>query len=240
MDKMYAIDINDDTETRLKSKEAGLNGSSLETLERSEEPKPFDYVDDDSLQNAKSGAPYTGRFHANTQKKNDKRNFIQRLFKVVPDTKAILPDQANDNNSWRQSKASSKDRSSIDMKSRKESDDDDEGLVVATRVDPTQDEPIYAAIEYDPDSKPPLYKNRRCRVYTAVSLLIFTIIVALAVVYSTKKGKEVVVHKPVVYVTEAPTPRPTTDREALGINNKIETYVLQDNATFSDMDRDDP
>jgi hypothetical protein len=41
-------------------------------------------------------------------------------------------------------------------------------------------------------------------------------------------------------VTEAPTPRPTTDREALGINNKIETYVLQDNATFSDMDRDDP
>ena len=166
-------------------------------------------------------------------------------------------DESNDKQfSWRQSKASSKDRSSIEIditksrKSKKDSIDDgssptspgyrDEGLAVATRVDPSMDEPIYAAIEYDPDSKPPLYRNRRCRVYTALSLLLFTIIVSLVVVYSTKKGKEEAAQKQVVFVTLAPTPRQTTDREALGINDLIQEKVLQNDATFDSMDEDDP
>jgi hypothetical protein len=73
-----------------------------------------------------------------------------------------------------------------------------------------------------------------------MSLLVITIIVALVVVFSTKKRKEEVVQQQVIYVTEVPTLPPTTDREALGINNMIEENVLQRNATFHGMVKDDP
>jgi hypothetical protein len=49
------------------------------------------------------------------------------------------------------------------------------GLAVATAIDPDGEEAyIYNAIEYDPDSKPPLHKNRRFRVYSYLALLLIT------------------------------------------------------------------
>jgi hypothetical protein len=48
-----------------------------------------------------------------------------------------------------------------------------DGLAVAMAVDTTaEDEFIYVAIEYDPDTKPPLYKNRRFRMYSCIALVI--------------------------------------------------------------------
>ncbi|KAL7505227.1 hypothetical protein ACHAXN_002717 [Cyclotella atomus] len=261
VDRSYAIDIYDEEEIKLEHHKTGHHGRSLERLDSTDEPVPLEYAGDDSRQGAGTYYPgqgflaIAGLYHAHAQS-TDKRNFIRRLFKIAPDSAPSTPEKDRDSMmSWRQSKASSKDRSSVDTKrsykSKKDSSDEiisnsspagyyPEGLAVATKVDQSLEEPIYDAIEYDPDSKPPLYKNRRCRLYTAVFLLIFTVIVALAVVYSTKKTKEEVSPTKVVYVTEAPTPRPTTDREALHINDLIEKKVLKGNAKFSDMDKDDP
>ncbi|KAL3790445.1 hypothetical protein ACHAWO_007135 [Cyclotella atomus] len=236
---------------------AGHLGGFLERLDSIDEPVPLHYASDTYRQDAGTYSPVP-ELLANDAQNSDKRNFIQRLFKVAQGRTPLKPKKNRDSMmSWRQSKASSKNRCSVDTKrshkSTKDSDDEIisnpspaspdyniEGLAVATRVDPSLEEPIYDAIEYDPESKPPLYKNRRCRVYTAVFLLIFTIIVAFAVVYSTKKTKEEVSPTKVVYVTEAPTPRPTTDREALHINDLIEAKVLKGNAKFTDMDKYDP
>ena len=49
----------------------------------------------------------------------------------------------------------------------------EDGLAVAMAVDAgAEDDYVYAAIEYDPDSKPPLHRNRRFRVYTCLAIVL--------------------------------------------------------------------
>lgn len=62
-----------------------------------------------------------------------------------------------------------------------------DGLAVAMAVDTTtEDKFIYVAIEYDPDSKPPLYKNRRFRMYSSIALVIILCVAVIVVVNITK------------------------------------------------------
>lgn len=121
----------------------------------------------------------------------------------------------------------------------------EDGLAVAMAVDTTgEDEFVYAAIEYDPDSKPPLHKNRRFRVYTCMALVIIVSAVSIAVVYVTKSSKAEEKVNREVYKTErptaSPTGAPTTGREASGIIEQLEAGVLQRNATFANMTDYDP
>lgn len=121
----------------------------------------------------------------------------------------------------------------------------EDGLAVATAVDTTgEDEFVYAAIEYDPDSKPPLHKNRRFRVYTCLALVIIVSAVSIAVVYVTKSSKEEERVEREVQKTDkpttSPTAAPTTGREASGIIEQLEAGVLQRNATFANMTDYDP
>lgn len=121
----------------------------------------------------------------------------------------------------------------------------DDGLAVATAIDAgAEDEFIYAAIEYDPDSKPPLYKNRRFRVYTCLALMVVVAVVAVVVVYVTKSAKGTEVTE-VEQLWEgdpsvSPTAAPTTNREASGIKEQVEAGILQRGANFTGMDRRDP
>jgi len=107
----------------------------------------------------------------------------------------------------------------------------EDGLAVAMAVDTAaEDEYIYSAIEYDPDSKPPLHKNRRFRVYTCLALSIVIAVVAIVVVYVTKSAKgDEVTNETVLWdnPTGAPTPAPISDREMSGIIEQIEAGVLQ-------------
>ena len=101
-----------------------------------------------------------------------------------------------------------------------------------------------AAIEYDPESKPPLHKNRRFRVYSCLAIIVIIAVVAVVVVYVTKNSKgDTVVSMEVEYTpppTRSPTLAPTTDREASGIKEQIEAGVLQRGATFANMSKTDP
>ena len=107
----------------------------------------------------------------------------------------------------------------------------EDGLAVAMAVDTAaEDEYIYSAIEYDPDSKPPLHKNRRFRVYTCLALSIVIAVVAIVVVYVAKSAKgDEVTNETIIWdnPTGAPTPAPISDREMSGIIEQIEAGVLQ-------------
>lgn len=119
----------------------------------------------------------------------------------------------------------------------------EDGLAVAMAVDTAaEDEFIYAAVEYDPDSKPPLYKNRRFRVYSCIAFVIILSVSVVVVVYITKSTKaDEIVNVNVDYTpppTASPTVAPTTDREASGIKEQIEAGVLQRGVTFQDLDKE--
>mmetsp|Transcript_1716 Transcript_1716/g.3275 ORF Transcript_1716/g.3275 Transcript_1716/m.3275 type:complete len:665 (-) Transcript_1716:310-2304(-) len=121
----------------------------------------------------------------------------------------------------------------------------EDGLAVALAVDTAaEDDYVYAAIEYDPDSKPPLHKNRRFRVYTCIALVIIVAVVVVVAVYVTKSSKgDDVTQLYVNYTdrpTRAPTPSPTTNREASGIKEQIEAGVLQRKVTFDELNATDP
>ena len=92
-----------------------------------------------------------------------------------------------------------------------------EGLAVALAIEEDEEEAfIPAAIEYDPDSKPPIYKNRRVRLYSAMSVVLLVVIVVGVTigVMTTGGGSE-----------QAPTLAPTTVREGLGIHEQITAVV---------------
>lgn len=117
----------------------------------------------------------------------------------------------------------------------------EDGLAVATAIDASaEDDYIYAAIEYDPDSKPPLHKNQRFRVYTALAFVVVISVVTVVVVYVTKSAKAAEVTDVEVLVngdpTGSPTGAPTTDREASGIREQVEAGILQRGANFSTID----
>lgn len=83
-----------------------------------------------------------------------------------------------------------------------------EKLAVASPVE-YDEEPVYAAVECNPLSKPSLLKNRRCRVYSALALLLIGVVVAVVMVYSTKDSIDDEVVNNEVSI-ESHTSEPTT------------------------------
>jgi hypothetical protein len=86
-------------------------------------------------------------------------------------------------------------------------------LAVAIAIDEEEEEEekFYAyAVEYDPDSKPPLYQNRRCRLYGIVGSVCFVVLVVLLSVTIVVTGKN---SSNGLETTLAPTMSPTTERE---------------------------
>jgi len=121
----------------------------------------------------------------------------------------------------------------------------EDGLAVATAIDAAgEDDYIYAAIEYDPDSKPPLHKNQRFRVYTCLAFVVVVSVITVVVVFVSKSAKAADITDVEVLVngdpSASPTAPPTTDREASGIREQVEAGILQRGANFTDMDEADP
>jgi len=89
--------------------------------------------------------------------------------------------------------------------------DNEEGLAVAVAVSPDEDEAfIPAAIEYDPDSKPPLLKNRRFRLYTcAAAILLVVVVCGIAVGVTMNTAKKGQFDLEYVNATDRPTGMPT-------------------------------
>ena len=85
---------------------------------------------------------------------------------------------------------------------------------------------IPAAIEYDPDAKPPIYKNRRFRLYGFLGgILLLALVAGLAFGLLSGSNEAAVV----VYDDEdGPTLSPTTQRESLGIQDQLELVVGSD------------
>jgi hypothetical protein len=104
--------------------------------------------------------------------------------------------------------------------------DDQENLAVAVAIQEGNNNKFLAsAVEYDPDSKPPIYKNRRFRLYSgllAMVLLGLVIGVVLGLVFGGDDSKTIVVDG------DGATSAPTTYRESLGIQEQIEIMVGSD------------
>ena len=96
----------------------------------------------------------------------------------------------------------------------------DNTLAVAREVVDVEEDDTFipAAVEFDPDAKPPLYKDRRFRIYSCLASLL-ALIVILAVVIPTQvinKGNN---------NNDGPTSAPTSYRESLGIQEELEMFV---------------
>jgi hypothetical protein len=82
----------------------------------------------------------------------------------------------------------------------------DEGLAVAIAIEEDEEELFFpAAIEYDPDSKPPLHKNRRFRVYGIGAFLLFVVIVIGVVIGLVAGGSKSKTFAPTGTPTESPS-----------------------------------
>lgn len=131
------------------------------------------------------------------------------------------------------------------LSSHAEERDDNYGLAIATAI-AQDDEPeyIYNAIEYEPDSKPPLHRNRRFRVYTCFALFVALVIVTTMTVFVTVLSKEDEVTNEYITKDEGPTTMPTTSpttgREDSGIIEQLEAGVLLRGETFDTMADEDP
>jgi hypothetical protein len=91
-------------------------------------------------------------------------------------------------------------------------------LAVAIAVSDADEEAfIPAAVEYDPDAKPPIYKNRRFRLYGALGFAVLLVLISGLVVGLLKSGGD--------NKEQAPTIAPTSSREALGIREVLEHVV---------------
>jgi hypothetical protein len=99
-----------------------------------------------------------------------------------------------------------------------------QGIAVAFAVeDVDSDKYIPAAVEFDPDAKPPLFENRRFRLYGLVACLVFVIALA-AILFSVALGTE----RDSKYDTNMPTQIPIPYRETLGIREKIARIISSD------------
>jgi hypothetical protein len=110
--------------------------------------------------------------------------------------------------------------------------DVEDKLAVAIAVkDEDDDAFIPAAVEYDPDAKPPIFKNRRFRLYCALAGILLLVIVgglAFGLLSKDNGGSK---NGTVVVVVDGPSPSPqdtsvpTTFRESLGIRDQLELVV---------------
>ena len=92
-------------------------------------------------------------------------------------------------------------------------------LAVATAVKEAEDDAfIPAAVEYDPDAKPPMYRNRRFRLYGLLACSVLVLVVATTIGLLSS-GREVIVY------TEEPSQAPTSIRKGLGIQEQLELVV---------------
>jgi hypothetical protein len=100
-------------------------------------------------------------------------------------------------------------------------------LAIAEPVRDDDDDSIFipAAIEYDPDTKPPIYKNRRFRLYACLGGILLLALVA-GLVLGLLSGSD----KAAVLVDDGGTPSlaPSTYRESLGIQDQLELVVGSD------------
>ncbi|KAL3909737.1 MAG: hypothetical protein SGILL_007969 [Bacillariaceae sp.] len=118
-------------------------------------------------------------------------------------------------------------RGLYDMETGEYRDVSDNQLAVAIAIDIDEDEDeteklvSVHAVEYDPDSKPPLYKNRRFRLYGfgGCCILLIILIVVIATSVSNKNSGGGGSSVELIYLTNpptlAPTQAPTTSRESL-------------------------
>jgi hypothetical protein len=85
---------------------------------------------------------------------------------------------------------------------------EDQDLAVAIAIEDDEDDNKFlaAAIEYDPDAKPPIYKNRRFRVYMGVGCCILLVAIVIAIVGPTVLGGD---EGDVIQQTNAPTSAPS-------------------------------
>ena len=97
-------------------------------------------------------------------------------------------------------------------------DEEADRLAVAVAVRDGDDEAhIPAAVEFDPDAKPPIYKNRRCRLYGLLGCVVLLVLGAgLVFGLSILGGDD---------GDMAPTESPTLYRESIGIQAQIELLV---------------
>jgi Leucine-rich repeat (LRR) protein len=86
------------------------------------------------------------------------------------------------------------------------------GLAVAFAVDEEEDAYIPSAVEYDPDAKPPMYRNRRFRLY--VSLTMVVMVVGTAGILSG-----------LLLNHSSGTPPPLPERATVGIREYVERLV---------------
>jgi len=95
-----------------------------------------------------------------------------------------------------------------------------DGLAVAFAVtEEDEDAFIPAAVEYDPDAKPPVYKNRRFRLYSFFAFIVLVVLaVATAIIVTVTKEDDYV----------PPSSAPTAFREGIGIAEQIERLVGSD------------
>jgi hypothetical protein len=81
---------------------------------------------------------------------------------------------------------------------------------VAIIEDDEDDNNLLAAIEHDPLAEPPIYKNRRFRVYMGVGCCILLMAIVMAIVGTTVLGDDDDVIRETNEPTSAPTMSPTT------------------------------
>jgi len=92
---------------------------------------------------------------------------------------------------------------------------DEKGLAVAVAVEEEDDDMfIPAAVEYDPDAKPPMYRNRRFRLYAFLAMVIVVVVTIGAAVGITLGKPEKIPDIPY--------------RETIGIRENIERLVGTD------------
>lgn len=95
----------------------------------------------------------------------------------------------------------------------------EKGLAIAVAVEEDPDDIfIPSAIEYDPDSKPPVYKNRRFRLYGFLACAI-VVLVAIGAAVTGTLGRDDGAGD------FEPTAAPTTYRESLGIEAQVKRVV---------------
>jgi hypothetical protein len=89
---------------------------------------------------------------------------------------------------------------------------DENGLAVAFAVEEEEDAYIPSAIEYDPDAKPPMYRNRRFRLYATMAMLVVAVGTA-GILAGILLGRS------------SATPLPLPERATLGIREYVERLV---------------
>lgn len=92
--------------------------------------------------------------------------------------------------------------------------DNDLAVAIAIDVEEEEEKHYALAVEYDPDSKPPLYQNRRFRLYGMGASGCFCVVLIVIIIFilGSDKGETVLLTLP---PTEAPTMSPTSARESV-------------------------